>query len=294
MLTLEVVIPIARFLIAALVLWLIFALWKTKVDDSKVFARQKWTLTDAYKAFAYGPLPMVVVPYLMSLWLGPVPLQTNRMAWNNVCIWVFGCYYATVGKPYGVKLVDFGIDKAHFFGSGVFALNVAAGYYLLSATGITIPPLDSVFRAASPPVSSTFDAGLYGFILAFCEELLFRGVLYAPVARRVGGGTAIVGLALAECLIHTTLDAGQSIVMFLVFAAFYLNYSLTESLLGPLILHIGINVPVWQPVTMAAATGYLACDTVKFLFIGAPLVALLIVDGWWLVNFRSRRKPDLT
>ena len=42
--------------------------------------------------------------------------------------------------------------------------------------------------------------------------------------------------------------------MLLVFAAFYLVYSLTESLLGPVILHIGINVPVWQPAAMVATT----------------------------------------
>ena len=28
--------------------------------------------------------------------------------------------------------------------------------------------------------------------------------------------------------------------------------------------------------------------------IGTPLLALLMSDGWWLLNFLSRRKPDLT
>jgi hypothetical protein len=30
------------------------------------------------------------------------------------------------------------------------------------------------------------------------------------------------------------------------------------------------------------------------VYVGTPLLAFLIVDGWWLLNFLSRRKPDLT
>ncbi len=29
------------------------------------------------------------------------------------------------------------------------------------------------------------------------------------------------------------------------------------------------------------------------VYTGAPLSALLIVNGWWLLNFLSGRKPDL-
>ena len=285
-------IAITKFFFAAVVLLFIFVFSKSEPDDSNVFPRQKWTLRDAYKAVVYS-LCMIFCFILMSLWLGPPTPEQARLNWVLVCGWFLSFYHNYIGRPYRVKLVDFGVDKAHFLGSGVFALNVAGGYYLLSAAGITIPPLDSVFRAASPPVSSTLDAGLYGFVLAFCEELLFRGVLYAPVARGAGRGTAIVGLALAECLIHTRLDAEQTIVMLLVFAAFYLVYSMTESLLGPVILHIGINVPVWQPAAMAATAGYFPASAATALSIGIPLIALLVVDGWWLLNRQARRKPDL-
>lgn len=289
----EVKIAITKFFIAALVLSFIFVFSKSEPDDSNVFPRQKWTLRDAYKVVVYSLCTIFLFTISNSLWFGPpTPTQATN-DWAMVCGWLIVFFVHTIGRPYRVKLVDFGADKAHFLGSGVFALNVAGGYYVLASAGITIPPLDSVFRAASPPVSSMLDAGLYGFVLAFCEELLFRGVLYAPVARGAGRGTAIVGLALAECLIHTRLDAEQTIVMLLVFAAFFLVYSLTESLLGPVILHIGINVPVWQPAAMAATTGYLPACTAKALYIGIPLIALLVVDGWWLLNLLARRKPDL-
>ena len=185
----EVKIATARFLIATVVLWFIFALCKGEVDDTKVFARQKWTLRDAYEAVVYSLCMLFFFTNVDSLWFdAPTPTQA-RSDWAMACGWHISIFVFTIGRPYRVKLVDFGVDKAHFLGSGVFALNVAGGYYLLSAAGITIPPLDSVFRAASPPVYSTLDAGLYGFVLAFCEELLFRGVLYAPVAGGVGRGT---------------------------------------------------------------------------------------------------------
>ncbi len=288
----EVKIAITKFFIAAVILWFIFHLSEKDADNSDFFARQKWTLKDAYNAVTMVMCAIFLLTVYISLWIGPLPPSSARMAWGIICILIFGSYNTAVGKPYGVKLVDLGMDKAHFLGSGVFALNLAGGYFLLSAAGIKIPSLGAV-AAASPPVTSTVDAALYGIVFAFCEELLFRGVLYAPVARGVGVGTAIVGLALVECLIHVRLDVEQSIVMFVVFAAFYLIYAGTESLLGPVILHIGINLPLWLPVAMDSATGFLPASTVNFLFIGIPLLTLLIVDVGWLLNDPPGGSPIL-
>jgi hypothetical protein len=72
------------------------------------------------------------------------------------------------------------------------------------------------------------------------------------------------------------------------------NKDLKESMSGPLILRIGINVPFWHPAAVAATARNLPASAVKFLYIGTPLLVLLIVDVWRLLNFLYRRKPDRT
>jgi hypothetical protein len=63
-------------------------------------------------------------------------------------------------------------------------------------------------------------------------------------------------------------------------------------LLAPLILHLAINIPFWQHMSMALMAHYVPAGTVKLLCIGAPLCGLFIIDAWKLVSFLSLSRPN--
>lgn len=273
-------------------------------DLSPFFAKHKWRLRDAYYVVC-APIVLiifagVVYPLLVRFDLIFSLRDTTTMTpddvlrlWGWSLLYILWSYFFMIVHPYGARSVDFGILRPRCFGNGLLALNMAFGYSSLCAADASIPRWNSFITAAGASDPLLF-ATVFGFGVPICEELVFRGVAFAPVARRAGKWAAIVGLALVESLIHPEFASLERSVLFVVFVAFYLIYIRTESLWGPVILHIGINLPLWQPYVIATAARDLQASTLKFLFIGTPLLALLILDVWWLVKFLSGRKPDLS
>lgn len=266
----DVRIPITKLFLALVILAFLAADSEDNhADHSAFFARQKWTVKDAYAAVFCAMGLIFTYSVLLPLW-SSAPTSYLEMGSWAVVWWMFAIPTCNeLRRHHGVTRLTFGIDKTHFLGSGVLALNIALGYFSLSAAGVRIPPSEILGTGplflsswANAVISGSillfsFDAAIFGFGLPFFEELLFRGFLYAPVARRAGKWTAIVGLALVECLLYVNLDVAQSAVMFAVFVLLYLIYVRTESLLPPLILHVGINVALLQPLSMALMAHYL-------------------------------------
>jgi membrane protease YdiL (CAAX protease family) len=280
-------VAVSKLILVVAILFSIVYLPETSPEASAFFANQKWQLRDAYEIAVYVIFLIFLGSIFFPLWAGQ-PSSMDTIYWGGVCLLILAGYHSLLARRQSIRWLDFGIDKTRFLRGGVPALNIALVYFALLAAGVRIPLLNRL-ATESRLLNSWVDATIIGFALAFCEELLFRGILYAPVARRTGKWLAIVMLSLVECLIHLKLDVPQSGLMFVVFVIFYCVYIWTESLWAPLILHIGINVPLWQPMSMAATARYLPSNIEEFLYIYLPIFTLLIVDVCWLVNFMSRR-----
>jgi membrane protease YdiL (CAAX protease family) len=245
----DVKIPLTKLAVAYLLLVILADCKGNHPDQSALFARQKWTLEDAYHVF-FGLINLIFVfKVLLPLWFPDNP-PTDSSLYGWMCF-VAVLLHREIGQKYGITWGHFGINKTRFFGSGVVALNIALGYSYSLASGVGIPTAFNLATGARP-VSQWFDPITIGFGCVFIEELVFRGVLYAPAARRIGKWAAIHVLAFVECLIHVDAGLSQSVAMFVVFVVLYLIYIRTESLLAPVILHIGINVPLWQPTSVVS------------------------------------------
>lgn len=276
----DVKIPLTKLFIVLWVLWVLSMHAKRKAnqaDHSAFFARQKWTLENAYDV-VWGLMGLIFLfKVLDPLWFNDA--STDTYLYGMICfiaVLMAVSSHREAGQSYGMTWAVLGIDRTHFFGSGVVALNIVLVYSYLLASGAGIASSYHLATEASP-FSSWLDPIVIGFGWVFIEELVFRGILYAPVARRIGKWTAIVVLAFVECLIHVDIGVSQTIVVFVVFVLLYIIYIRTESLWAPVILHIGINMPLWLPKSMPT---------------WAPLVPLIAVDIWWLVDYLTRGNRD--
>jgi membrane protease YdiL (CAAX protease family) len=274
-----------KLIVALFILWAIAfsSSEKKRPDHSDFFARHNWKLLNACTPLINAIAVIFAIRIIGPLSIGRTPNTGYEILWGCVSTVILGGYYGAIVRPYGTKLADFGIDKTHFFGSGALALNIVLVYFALSAAGVAIPLLNLL--VTEPRLyTSWFDA------VVICEELLFRGMLYAPAARLVGTWQAIVMLSIIECLsLHFNLNITESFIMIVIFVIFYVIYICTESLWTPLILHIGIYTPLWLPMSATGTPIPLPPDSLKYLYIFVAS-ALLIVNLLWLWNYLSKRK----
>lgn len=295
----DVATPIAKIYVIFLLLWFIFNVdlleWeKEGPDDEAFFPRQKWPLKNASQAL-FATIFFISLWKVVELLSYPfAPLAASATCrWFSISAIIPGFCRSFIVIPCGAKWSDFGMDKAAFLGSGIVALNIALVYFALSAAGVRIPLLMSLATEAKP-FSFWLDGLIIGVGWAFSQELLFRGMLYAPVARQVGKLTAACVLAAMNSMIHLNVGWSQTVVMFLVFLSFYFIYVWTKSLWATVFLHIGINAPLWQPSLMAAMGEFAPISLVRQLYVSIPLLTLLMVDMWWLLRVFSRKslRPD--
>lgn len=209
------------------------------------FAGQKWPLSDAYK---------VLAPLCIMLWLTLVLSQIIRYpgpSWQlklqliTSSIWCFAIYtlfYFIIFKPYGIDMTILGLDKAKFLGAAVLAMNIVIILFLLSLLlRIDSPGVLGITVEYSKSEMSVFLVLtlIIVFVSPVLEELLWRGILYAPVARKVGTWQAVALLSLAEGLLHFQGYLPHTVGHFLSALLCYYVYKKSESLYAPIIIHIG-------------------------------------------------------
>ena len=81
-----------------------------------------------------------------------------------------------------------------------------------------------------------------GFVAPIVEELFFRGFLQGALRRRCGSTPAIVGTALIFAAIHG--NAFAFLPLFVLGLVLGYVYDRTQSLVGPMLVHAGLNLSV--------------------------------------------------
>jgi membrane protease YdiL (CAAX protease family) len=244
------------------------------------FHNQKWSLSDAYKML----IPLLALNYALVLVdTGRVYPTQRLIIYLLIFIVLYGLYWQFIKKKHDVTWSTFGLDNTSLNKSGLIHFNVAS-ILVLSVFGIP-RAFGWSHSNAQVPASLGLDAILSVstliLIWPFLEELLFRGVLYAPVARRVGKRAAIGLLTMVNSLAHlqyTQETLAVAVVSFLL----YCLYVRSLSLVGPIIWHITCNLViclVYRPPFNALE---------PYLLLGL-LVILIVVDAVWLLG-RSRDK----
>ena len=108
------------------------------------------------------------------------------------------------------------------------------------------------------------------------EELLFRGVLYAPVAERVGSRAAIGLLTVVNSFAHLQYTLETLPVAVLSFLL-YCGYVRSLSLFVPITWHITWNLVIYLLYNPSF------CALEPYLLLGL-LAILTVVDSIWLLG----------
>jgi len=279
------IIAIMKLLIALVILGIIARTREHRSEESLFFAQHKWTLRDAYGILIF----LIAVQFLdvvIAVWLQAMPPTPAVVVISGASIVIpliitYCLYRINIRRHYGININLFGINKTKILKRGVGSANIVIIFFALLGAYREIPPLSP--GASEWPIGFWLTVIVLGFLGPAVEELLFRGILYAPVARRAGKWKAIMALSLVECLMHTNFGLAESVPQFLFWVLPYYIYVRNESLFVPIILHIGFNALSWQPMSMAVMASYMDILSVRLLYGCGPLLALFAIIAWWLV-----------
>ena len=232
-----------KLLIALVILGIIARTREHRSEESLFFAQHKWTLRDAYGILIF----LIAVQFLdvvIAVWLQAMPPTPAVVVISGASIVIpliitYCLYRINIRRHYGININLFGINKTKILKRGVGSANIVIIFFALLGAYREIPPLSP--GASEWPIGFWLTVIVLGFLGPAAEELLFRGILYAPVARRAGKWKAIMALSLVECLMHTNFGLAESVPQFLFWVLLYYIYVRNESLFVPIILHIGFN-----------------------------------------------------
>jgi membrane protease YdiL (CAAX protease family) len=286
----NMIIAIVKLIMALAILGFIARVPENLSDHCPFFAQHKWTLRDAYRILFCLIAVQFLDAILFAVWLRFLPRTPVVILMSGAVLVIpsiITCclYYFTISRHYGINVSIFGIDKSKFLKRGLVSANITMILFALLGAFRAIPPLSP--GASEWPIGFLLTVAVLGFLGPATEELLFRGILYAPVARRAGKWKAIIALSLVECLMHTNFGIEQSIPQFLFWILLYHIYVRSESLLSPIILHMAFNALSWQPMGMAMMASCMDIRSVRLFWISGPLLALLVMFAFWLAASRK-------
>lgn len=291
-----VIVSTIKLFIAAIILGLIAKFPGDRPPlKEPFFAGQKWTLTDAYKVLA--PMCIMlwvtlvlsqIVPYPGPSWQLKLQLITSSI-W---CIAVYALFHFIIFKRYRMDVTVLGLDKAKFLRAAILAMNIVIILFLFSLLlKIDSPAVISIAVDYSKSEMSVFL--LLTFIIVFIspvlEELLWRGILYAPVARKVGPWQAAALLSLAEGLLHFQGYLPHTIGHFLSSLLCYYVYKRGKSLYAPIIIHIGYNFCGSRLVIEKALASHFDSRVLDKYYIYAVVFCGIIVNALWLTKLFTKK-----
>lgn len=212
-----------KLIVILIILAMIARIRQDRPLDQPFLDSHKWTLRDAYRIV----IPIVALGYLQFILHHTLTQYSSYLSLIFAAIYcaaIFGYYYLFFKNVYGVGATVFGLDKANFLKSGIRNANIALILVLLF---IVLEP--------KLPGPSTGSADKYANLVLFVnlitvliavligpvlEELLFRGILYTPVARKVGVWKAMGLLAVVVSLGHLHYTPAQTLGMAVFFSYF--------------------------------------------------------------------------
>lgn len=267
-----VLASIKLVIIAIILAWIARKNMDRPLEES-FFYNQKWTLSDAYKVL----IPLLALDYVLVLVDTARMSPTQRLTIQLLaCIGLYGLFWWFIKKRYDVTWSTFGLDNKkrgliHFNLASILVLSV---FGIPRAFGWSHPNAQMPVSVGLEAILSLSTVILIGPIM---EELLFRGVLYAPVTRRVGSSAAIGLLTVVHSLGHLRYTqetlAAVAVISFLL----YCVYVRSLSLFGPIIWHITGNLVVY----LFYHTSFYALQPYLLLSLLAILIA---VDSIWLLG----------
>lgn len=268
-----------------------------KTPDRHIFVEpffdvQRWTLKDAYKIL----IPVTALPVLQVILAYTVPqsIPWSALFFSSICCMAAsGGYYWFIKKKYGISGSLFGLEKRKLLKSGVRTANITLILliYVFSCAGL--PPASYSRTDECTILGAVVDlltVSIFIVIGPIFEELLFRGILYVPVARKIGSWPAMACLALVEALSHFHYSPAETLGKVVIFLLLYRSYLRNESLYGPIIWHIALNFWAARSELAPYFLPYISGATLGTWIIYCLVFGLLIVNSFWLVESSRKRR----
>jgi membrane protease YdiL (CAAX protease family) len=285
--------------VAFIALLLIDRMPDKDIPENPYFDRQKWTLREGYLVLipTAGFACVTYSPPDGSFFaLAGLSLLSHIVLLTATC----ALYYLLIHKLYHVDTSLFGLDKLSFLSKGVLTANVAIPLSLLafhsSGQMATLqPPLEA--RPAPEAAMIAASSLLSSCLVIPLRELLFRGVLYPPVARKIGRYPSIIVLSFIECLIYVNPFSGATLmniwsavlVAFLSSLVWYGFYMWTKSLYPLVIVSMAFHWWITKSgicVALGSRVDAAIFDQVWFYI---PLAVLIVIDMYWIMAKFSMR-----
>jgi len=289
-----IIISTAKLIIALVILAVITKTPHDRTLQDPFFADQKWTLIDAYKILLPLCTLLMLTSVLSQMWgYPPVHLQLILQLITS-SIWslaIYGLFHFIIEKPYRITPSIFGLDKAKL-SAGVLPLNIVIILFLFSL-GIKSDSLGIISVAIEYSKSGVLLFLLLMLVINVIspvfEELLWRGILYVPVARKVGTWQAIGLLSFVESLLHLHGGLHETAGHFLYGLLCFYFYKRSRSLYGPIILHIGRNLCVSRLVIGKALAPYADGRVIDKYYVYTFFFCGFIINAIWLINFLRKK-----
>lgn len=292
-----IIVGTIKLIVIAIILAIIARLGHDRPLMQTFFQSQNWTLNDAYK-IVIPLLPLVYLQFVLHQTLPQYASFLSLIFGSTYCIVIYGSYYLFIKKVYRISSTTFGLNKENFLNIGIRHANIALILVLLSVTlepKIAGPSVVSTDKSTNSVLFANLTTVLLGvFMVPILEEVLFRGILYAPVARKIGAWKAMSLLAVVSSLWHLhytgTYVLGNIVVSFLL----YYGYVKRTSLYVPIIWHIAFNFMCIRSdlaTALAVYTGGYISDR-YYIFVIAFI--LLAINFTWLISSLRRARSQHT
>lgn len=286
-----VIIESVKLVIALAILACIAKFREPKPLGDPFFAEQKWTLADAYKIL----LPITIAVFLLFILSRLVPTRSfdtililQIITYVLYCTAIYILFWLNIKTPHSVTMNTFGLERDKFLQAAVLPTNIVTILFLAC---ILFERKPSQMSAAGYTDMQTalilLLLGIGVLIIPPLEELLYRGILFPPVIRRIPKWQAIVCLSLVESLSHVQAKA-EMIGLFLLFLFLYFLYGRSKSLYSPIIFHIGQNFITSRPQMKALLAAHIDGKILDQCFIwGILLFAFCINLSWFMRRKRN-------
>jgi membrane protease YdiL (CAAX protease family) len=281
----SIILGTIRLVVISIILIVIAKIRRERSLTKPLFSGHQWTLNDAYKVL----IPVLGVAYFELILRNTINQCGGFVALIRMVVYgtaIYVLYYMFIKKKYQINTTTFGLDEGKFLTSGVLNANIAIILAMLAILYFPEPVLPSVGGTSTlyglPVYAGAIALLLIVLLGAVLEELLFRGVLYAPVARKTGPFIAVVLLSIVGGLGHLRYSGVEVLSVIIIFAFLYWIYIRSSSLYGPIIWHMTKNLVGSRHAIAPYLVGHLDSQTLDKYYICGLIITWITINLLWL------------
>lgn len=260
-----------------------------KIIDEPFIDNHNWSLIDAYKV----AIPVIILSWLMLAISNLCQKQYLAVPLISIMLWCISIclgYFYFIKRPYLVRMSVFGLDKSHFLRIGVLYINIVLIIIVIlintEAHHKTIH--QNNIRLSTDVILFSLTMLIVLFISPVLEELLFRGILYAPTVKKIGTWKSIILLSLVETLIHPYHNMLKFMICLLFWIILYYCYDKYHSLYVTIVLHIGLNLYNAHIDINNVLITIIDINIIDSYITYGALFILSIIDIIWSYNYINR------